>query len=99
MVPTLKQLRYFAALAETLHFGRAAVRCQVTQPALSMQIRELEAALGVVLVERTTAGVFLTAPGEDVAQRARAHPARGAGPASTSPAIATACWRGRSGSA
>jgi LysR family hydrogen peroxide-inducible transcriptional activator len=70
-VPTLKQLRYFAALAETLHFGRAAARCQVTQPALSMQIRELEAELGVVLVERTSAGVFLTAAGEDVADRAR----------------------------
>ena len=64
MVPTLKQLRYFAALAETLHFGRAAARCQVTQPALSMQIRELEAELGVSLVERTAAGVFLTAAGE-----------------------------------
>jgi LysR family hydrogen peroxide-inducible transcriptional activator len=64
-------LRYFAALAETLHFGRAAARCQVTQPALSMQIRELEAELGVMLVERTTAGVFLTAAGVDVAERAR----------------------------
>jgi LysR family transcriptional regulator, hydrogen peroxide-inducible genes activator len=45
MAPTLKQLRYFAALAETLHFGRAADRCQVTQPAMSMQVRELEALL------------------------------------------------------
>ncbi len=71
MVPTLKQLRYFVALAESLHFGRAAERCQVSQPAMSMQIRELEALLGVVLVERTTGGVFLTAAGEDVARRAR----------------------------
>jgi len=70
-MPTLKQLRYFAALTETLHFGRAAERCQVTQPAMSMQIRELEAELGVVLVERTAAGVFLTAPGAEVARRAR----------------------------
>jgi LysR family hydrogen peroxide-inducible transcriptional activator len=71
MVPTLKQLRYFAALSETLHFGRAAERCQVTQPAMSMQVRELEGLLGVVLVERTTSGVFLTAAGEEVARRAR----------------------------
>jgi LysR family hydrogen peroxide-inducible transcriptional activator len=71
-MPTLKQLRYFAALADTLHFGRAAARCQVTQPAMSMQIRELEAELGVVLVERTAAGIFLTAAGAGVAQRARA---------------------------
>ncbi len=71
MVPTLKQLRYFVALAETLHFGRAAERCQVTQPAMSMQVRELEALLGVVLVERTPGGVFLTAAGQEVARRAR----------------------------
>lgn len=71
MLPTLKQLRYFVALADCLHFGRAAERCQVTQPAMSMQIRELETALGVVLVERTSAGVFLTAAGADVAARAR----------------------------
>ena len=70
-MPTLKQLRYFAALTETLHFGRAAERCQVTQPAMSMQIRELEAELGVTLVERTAAGVFLTGPGAEVARRAR----------------------------
>ena len=71
-VPTLKQLRYFAALSETLHFGKAAARCQITQPAMSMQIRELEGELGVVLVERTAAGIFLTAAGAGVAQRARA---------------------------
>lgn len=69
--PTFKQLRYFAALAETRHFGRAAERCYVTQPALSMQIRELEATLGVALVERTAAGIFLTVEGEEVARRAR----------------------------
>ncbi len=70
-MPTLKQLRYFAALAETLHFGRAAERCQVTQPAMSMQIRELEASSASTLVERTAAGVFLTATGAQVARRAR----------------------------
>jgi LysR family transcriptional regulator, hydrogen peroxide-inducible genes activator len=71
MTPTLKQLRYFAALAKTLHFGRAAECCRITQPAMSMQIRELEAALGVTLVERSPAGVLLTAAGAEVAGRAR----------------------------
>lgn len=71
MSPTLKQLRYFAALAETQHFGRAAARCHITQPALSMQIRELEAILGVALVERTPGGVLLTAAGLEIADRGR----------------------------
>lgn len=68
---TLKQLRYFQALAREHHFGRAAESCSVTQPALSMQIQELEGALGVVLVERTRSGVRLTAAGEDIARRAQ----------------------------
>jgi LysR family transcriptional regulator, hydrogen peroxide-inducible genes activator len=68
--PTFKQLRYFAALVETRHFGRAAERCHVTQPALSMQVRELETLLGVPLVERTPGGIFLTVEGEEVARRA-----------------------------
>ena len=49
---TLRQLRYLAALAKHGHFGRAAEACAVTQPALSMQIRDLEKRLGVELVER-----------------------------------------------
>ncbi len=67
---TLKQLRYLDALARELHFGRAAEDCAVTQPALSMQIQELEHQLGVVLVERTRAGVMLTERGHGIAQRA-----------------------------
>lgn len=67
---TLKQLRYFDALARLLHFGRAADSCAVTQPALSMQIRELEQSLGVDLVERTRSGVRLTEKGRDIAERA-----------------------------
>lgn len=67
---TLKHLRYFDALARTLHFGRAADDCAVTQPALSMQIQEFEQQLGVVLVERTRAGVMLTDKGRDIAERA-----------------------------
>jgi len=67
---TLKQLRYFDALARAQHFGRAADACAVTQPALSMQIHELEQQLGLVLVERTRAGVLLSDKGREVAARA-----------------------------
>lgn len=68
---TLKQLRYFDALAREHHFGRAADACAVTQPALSMQIQELEASLGIALVERTRAGIKLTPKGAEIAVRAR----------------------------
>ena len=67
---TLRQLRYFKALAETRHFGRAAQACHVTQPALSMQIKELESGLGVTLVERRASGIQLTGEGQEVARRA-----------------------------
>lgn len=66
---TIKQLRYFDALARELHFGRAAESCSVTQPALSMQIHEMEQSLGLMLVERTRSGVQLTAKGQEIAQR------------------------------
>ncbi len=68
---TLKQLRYFDALAREQHFGRAAEMCSVTQPALSMQIQELESTLGLILVERTRSGIRLTAKGQEIATRAR----------------------------
>ena len=67
---TLKQLRYFDALARTGHFGRAADDCAVTQPALSMQIKELENVLGTPLIERGREA-RLTGFGEEVAARAR----------------------------
>jgi len=67
---TLRQLRYLGALAEHRHFGRAAEACAVTQPALSMQIRDLEKELGVELVERRQSEIALTALGTEVAQRA-----------------------------
>ncbi len=70
MALTLKQLRYFAALAEARHFGKAAMACHITQPALSMQIKELEAVLQVSLIERTAGGLLLTSEGEEVARRA-----------------------------
>lgn len=67
---TLRQLRYFHALAGTLHFGRAAKLCAVTQPALSMQVKELEDSLGLILVERRKSGIQLTSDGREVAARA-----------------------------
>ena len=68
-MPTLRQLRYFSALAKHRHFGRAAEACAVTQPALSMQIRELERTLEVDLVERRPGDVVLTDVGAEVARR------------------------------
>jgi len=68
---TLKQLRYFSALAETLHFGKAAKLCNVSQPALSMQIKDLENHLGVTLVERSSIKLLLTFEGQEIAKRAR----------------------------
>lgn len=69
---TLKQLRYFEALSRHRHFGRAADDCAISQPAMSMQIRDLEAALGVPLVERAARQVRLTGFGEELAGRAAA---------------------------
>jgi LysR family hydrogen peroxide-inducible transcriptional activator len=69
---TLRQLRYLEALAGARHFGRAAEAVGVSQPALSMQVRELEQSLGGQLVERRSTGVALTGLGEEVQQRASA---------------------------
>ena len=67
---TLRQLRYLRALAQHRHFGRAAEACAITQPALSMQIRELERTLGVDLVERRPGDLVLTEIGAEVVRRA-----------------------------
>jgi LysR family transcriptional regulator, hydrogen peroxide-inducible genes activator len=69
-MPTLRQFRYLSALAQHRHFGRAAEACAVTQPALSMQIRDLEKQLGVELVERRSGEAALTEIGGEVARRA-----------------------------
>src|SRR5207302_6378702 len=67
---TLRQLRYFVALARHRHFGRAADACGITQPALSMQVMELEREINANLVERRSDEIALTATGLEVAQRA-----------------------------
>jgi LysR family transcriptional regulator, hydrogen peroxide-inducible genes activator len=67
---TLRQLRYLAALARYRHFGRAAKDCAISQPALSMQVRELEREIGAELVERRPNDVALTDTGLEVVNRA-----------------------------
>jgi LysR family hydrogen peroxide-inducible transcriptional activator len=67
---SFKQLRYFEAVARLGHFGKAAEHCAVTQPALSMQIQELERELGVRLVNRRPKGAVLTEAGREIARRA-----------------------------
>lgn len=68
---TLRQFRYFEALAEHGHFGRAAGACAISQPALSVQIKELEQALGAALFERGARQIRLTSFGEEFALRVR----------------------------
>jgi LysR family hydrogen peroxide-inducible transcriptional activator len=68
---TLKQMRYVEALAQHGHFGRAADACAISQPALSMQVKELEEALGTELFERAARQVRLTSFGEEFVERAR----------------------------
>ncbi len=68
---TLKQLRYFEALAHHGHFGRAAEACAISQPALSMQIKEMEEVLGAALFDRGARQVQLTQFGEVAVERAR----------------------------
>ena len=70
-LPTVKQLRYFVALVEHKHFGRAAAECFVSQSAFSIAIQELEAQLGANLVDRTNRRVTITATGKEVAVLAK----------------------------
>jgi LysR family hydrogen peroxide-inducible transcriptional activator len=70
-LPTIKQLRYFVALTETEHFGRAAEASFVSQSAFSNAIQELESLLEVQLVDRTNRSVTITAMGQQLATQAR----------------------------
>jgi len=70
-LPTIKQLRYFVALTQTGHFGRAAESCFVSQSAFSNAIQELESLLDTQLVDRTNRSVTITATGQQVATQAR----------------------------
>lgn len=68
---SIKHLRYFVALAQHRHFGRAADACAISQPALSLQIKDLEELLGAQLVERDRRQIRLTSLGETLAGRAQ----------------------------
>lgn len=68
---SIRHLRYFEALAQHGHFGRAAEACAISQPALSLQMKELEQILGAPLIERGARQIRLTAIGEAFAQRGR----------------------------
>ena len=69
--PTLRQVRYFVVVADTLNFRRAAVQLQISQPTLTHQILALEAALGLELFERSRAGTTLTPAGRELLCNAR----------------------------
>ena len=71
-LPTMKQLEYLAALADTRHFGRASERCHVTQSTLSAGIRDLESVLGTAVAERSNRRVLITRVGMQIAERAKA---------------------------
>ena len=71
-LPTMKQLQYLAALADTRHFARAAERCHITQSTLSAGIRDLESVLGTPVAERSNRHVLMTRVGADIAERAKA---------------------------
>ncbi|MAO56396.1 MAG: LysR family transcriptional regulator [Rhodospirillaceae bacterium] len=70
-LPTLRQLQYLIAVAEEGHFGRAAQNCFVTQSTLSAGIQELEAILGITVIERTKRRVAITPLGQELVDRAR----------------------------
>ena len=71
IMPTFKQLKYFEAVARFNHFGKAAEHCAVSQPALSMQIKELERELDILLFERNNKRAIITKHGLELLARSR----------------------------
>lgn len=71
MRPTLRQLQYLVAIAETGRFGEAATRLNVSQPGLSAQMTTMEEELGVIVFERAPSGAILTPRGHEILKRAR----------------------------
>lgn len=72
LLPTLRQMQYFVALAESGSFSRAALACHVTQSTLSDAIRQLEETIGVSLIDRSNRTMALTAAGEEAVRRMKA---------------------------
>lgn len=70
-MPTFKQLKYFEAVARFNHFGKAADHCAISQPALSMQIKELERELDILLFERNNKRAIITKHGKELLERSR----------------------------
>ena len=70
-LPTMKQLQYLVALADTRHFGRASERCRITQSTLSAGIRDLESVLGAAVAERSNRRVLMTRVGAQIAEQAK----------------------------
>ena len=68
---TLTELRYIVTLAQEQHFGRAAERCHVSQPTLSVGVKKLEDELGVLIFERSKSAVRLTPVGEGIVTQAQ----------------------------
>ena len=68
---SLRQIQYAVTVADTRNFRRAAERCHVSQPSLSVQVAELEAGLGVQLFERDRRGVMITTAGSELIDRMR----------------------------
>ncbi|MDX1650011.1 MAG: LysR substrate-binding domain-containing protein, partial [Myxococcota bacterium] len=69
--PSIRQLEYVVAVADALHFGRAARQCAVSQPALSAQVQQVEELLGVQIFERSRRRVLITEAGRRVVEQAR----------------------------
>src|SRR5258705_5183584 len=92
----LRHLRYFVAVGEDQHYGRAAQRLRVAQPALSRQIQDLEEEIGFKLFDRLSRGVKISAAGKLFLEDAGASPTTSAAPIHDRPVLIRAALRARS---